>query len=246
MYKVVIVDDEPVIVQGLAKMVDWASFGCEVAGSARSGTEGLKIINELKPDILFSDIRMGELSGLAMIAALKSEHRNMEITILTGYRDFDYAREAVTLGVRRFLLKPSKMQEINEAVAAMTAALREREKTETPEEEGQNTQAGNFIVSTALSFMEEHYAEKLQLSDVAEHVYVSPWHLSKLINNVRGESFSEVMNGIRIRHAKELLKDPRLRIGDISEQVGFQDTAHFSRVFKKVAGMSPNDYRKTL
>ena len=246
MYKVVIVDDEPVIVQGLAKMVDWERFGCEVAGSARSGAEGLKIINELNPDILFSDIRIGELSGLAMIAALKSEHRNMEITILTGYRDFDYAREAVTLGVRRFLLKPSKMQEINEAVEAMTAALRERQKTETPEAEGQTTQAGNFIVSSALSFMEAHYADKLQLSDVAEHVYVSPWHLSKLINNVRGESFSEVMNGIRIRHAKELLKDPSLRIGDISEQVGFQDTAHFSRVFKKVAGMSPNDYRKTL
>ena len=246
MYKVVIVDDEPIIVEGLTKMVDWANFGCEVVGIAGSGTEGLKIINELKPDILFSDIRMADLSGLGMIAALKSEHKNMEITILTGYRDFDYAREAVTLGVRRFLLKPSKMQEINEAIEVMTAALRERDKTDDNTESEQNATAGNFIVKSALNYMEQHYAEKLQLSDVAEHVFVSPWHLSKLINSVCGVSFSEVMNGIRIRHARELLKEPGLRIGDISEQVGFQDVAHFSRVFKKMSGMSPNDYRKTL
>ena len=58
MYKVVIVDDEPVIVKGLKQIINWEKFGCEVAGTAESGMEGMKLINELNPDILISDISM--------------------------------------------------------------------------------------------------------------------------------------------------------------------------------------------
>lgn len=244
MYKVVIVDDEPIIAEGLRRTVDWNRFGCEVTGIAYSGKEGLDLIEQQNPDILFSDIRMPDLDGLSMIAALKSQHRNLEITILTGFRDFEYAREAINLGVRRFLLKPSRMDEINEAVQAMTEELAKQNPKEQPEEESGT--AGNFIVRNALAYMEEHYREKLQLNDVAEQVFVSPWHLSKLINSVQNENFSEVLNRIRIRHAKELMKDPSLRIGDIADQVGFMDLAHFSRVFKKQTGKTPNEFRKTI
>ncbi|MGN1390029.1 MAG: response regulator, partial [Bulleidia sp.] len=120
MYKVVIVDDEPVIVEGLRRMVDWKSSDCEVVGTAFSGSSGMELIQKMDPDILFSDIRMANIDGLTMIAGLKAEHADMEITILTGYRDFEYARKAIQLGVRRYLLKPSRMDEINEAISAMT------------------------------------------------------------------------------------------------------------------------------
>lgn len=93
--------------------------------------------------------------------------------------------------------------------------------------------------------MEEHYQEKLTLNKVADQIYVSQWHLSKLLNKQEGKNFSEILNQIRINKAKELLKDPALRIADIAEQVGFMDVAHFSRVFKKTAGVSPNEYRNT-
>ena len=81
------------------------------------------------------------------------------------------------------------------------------------------------------------------LSDVAEKTYVSQWHLSKLLNKETGQNFSEILNGVRIDKAKLLLKDPALRIGDIAEQVGFLDITHFSRVFKKLEGISANEYR---
>ena len=245
MYKVVIVDDEPIIAEGLQKMVPWESYGCVVIGTACSGTEGLKLIRETHPDIVFSDIRMADLDGLGMIAAIKSEYPDIEVTILTGYRDFEYARTAVQLGVRRFLLKPSRMDEINGAIQAMIEALNAKPaRAAGPKAEAaEGQEAGNFIVRSALSYIESHYAEKLQLADVAAEVYVSPWHLSKLINKETQQNFSEVLNGIRIRHAKELMKDPSLRIGDIADRVGFLDMAHFSRVFKKLCGMSANEYR---
>ncbi len=93
--------------------------------------------------------------------------------------------------------------------------------------------------------MEENYKEHLTLSEVAEHVYVSQWHLSKLLNRYEERSFSEILNEIRINEAKKRLSDPSLRIGDIAEQVGFLDLAHFSRAFKKIEGISANEYRNT-
>lgn len=278
MYKVVIIDDEPIIVEGLGKSVDWDGFGCAVAGMALNGEEGMKLIREIEPDIIFTDIRMPCMDGLTMIAAIRSEFPGTQIAILTGYRDFDYAQRAISLGVTRFLLKPSKMNEIKEALSVMTARLKERdeknfvlldgadveaerEDRQTPEKEtggkeetvkeesigsAADSAAGSFLVKNAVSYIGEHCSEKLKLSDVADQVYVSQWHLSKLLNRYLGQNFSEILNGVRIEKAKEMLKEPGLRIGDIAEEVGFSDMAHFSRVFKKVVGISANEYRNKL
>ena len=298
MYKVVIIDDEPIIVEGISRVVPWADYGCEVADTACSGMEGLEIIRKVRPDIIFTDISMPGMDGLSMIAALRVEFPDMLIAILTGYRDFDYAQKAIRLGVNRFLLKPSNMDEIKETLQFMADTLNKRkeearglaeilkkereeaggaaavgEKEEaggaaagkqkaaggaaetdkraavstaaSEESADQSENAGSFIVKTALKYMEENYKKKITLADVAEKTYVSQWHLSKLINGHTGKSFSELLNHIRIEEAKKLLRDPSLRIGDISEEVGFMDVAHFSKVFKKLEGISANEYRNS-
>lgn len=266
MYKVVIIDDEPIIVRGLQKAIKWEEIGCSVVGTAANGLEGIEVIRKEKPDILISDISMPGMDGLSMIAALKSEFSDMEITILTGFRDFDYAQEAIRLGVCRFLLKPSKMEELEEAVSVMMDNLKskavvdktdredalekagsgEDESEEVEAEEVLDSAASSFIVKNALAFIEENYKERLKLADVADNVYVSQWHLSKLLNKYTGQNFSEILNNIRMEQAKKLLVNPSLRIGDIAEEVGFLDMAHFSRVFKKQVGVSANEYRNKV
>ena len=94
--------------------------------------------------------------------------------------------------------------------------------------------------------MEAHYAEKLTLQEVAYACYVSQWHLSKLLNRFTEQSFYDILNSQRVEAAKKLLADPRLRIGDIGEMVGYADPAHFARIFKKTTGMSANEYRNSL
>lgn len=257
MYKVVIVDDEPVIVEGLKKTIPWERWGCEVAGTAEDGYEGVKVVAERLPDIVISDICMPDMDGLTMIAALRSEYPDIEVTILTGYRDFDYARKAIGLGVTRFLLKPSKLDEIEEAILTMVGNIEKKQKKEhlsdttaeaavgdgKEEDFEGEAAAGSFVVNHAIKYIKENYKAKIKLNDVADHVYVSQWHLSKLLSRYMGQSFSEVLNSIRIEKAKELLRDPALRIGEIAEMVGFLDMAHFSRVFKRLAGISANEYR---
>lgn len=78
---------------------------------------------------------------------------------------------------------------------------------------------------------------------MAGHCYVSQWHLSKLLNRHLGQPFYDLLNAERVRRAKELLEDPALRISEIAEQVGYADTAHFSRVFKKLEGVSAGEWR---
>lgn len=241
MYKVVIIDDEPIIVTGLSRMLPWEQYNCKVVGTAENGLEGLEVIRNLQPDIVISDIYMPKMDGLSMAAALKSEFEDMELSILTGYRDFDLAQQAIKLGVTRFMLKPSNMEELVEAVEVMTSNL----KKKGIEGEKENS-ANSFIVNKALEYMRENFRSKITLSDVADKIYVSQWHLSKLLNKHMEQSFSDILNGIRIEEAKKLLEDPTYRVGDVSELTGFADNAHFSRVFKKITGMSANEYRNSL
>lgn len=245
MYRVFLVDDEAIIVEGLKKVVDWEKFGCTVCGTATDGKTGLEEIRRLRPNILFTDICMPEMDGLTMVAALKSEMPDLQIAILTGYHDFSYAQEAVRLGVTRLLTKPSRMEEIQEAISAMLENLRSVEGNE-EQEESQDQGSGCFIVRQALGYMDQYYAEKLTLQDVADHCYVSQWHLSKLLNKHTGKSFYELLNAVRIREAKRLLRDPKLRISDVSEKVGYTDPGHFCRTFKKAEGISANEYRNSL
>lgn len=204
MYKVMLIDDEPVIAEGMAKGIPWSRWECEVVAIAQDAEEGRELIRAYRPNIVFSDIAMPGEDGLMMIADLKEEFEDVEFSILTGYRDFEYARRAIHLGITRFLLKPSNMEELEEAITVMVDNLK---KKQIPSEET-GTEAisrkSSFVVKNALRYMEDNYDKKLTLNEVAEHVYVSQWHLSKILNKYMGQSYSDIVNSIRIRKAQEL------------------------------------------
>jgi len=251
MYRVIIVDDEPIIVEGLCRTIPWEEYGCEVTATAYDGVEGKDLIKKLKPNIVISDIAMPGLDGLSMVAGLKSELPDLEISILTGHRVFDYAQRAINLGVTRLLLKPSNMEEIIEAIQTMVSNL--KAKGITPDEQAKEkisdtkleNQASSFIVKNAINYIENNFEHKLTLNDVAEKTYVSQWHLSKLLNQHVEKNFSEILNEVRIQAAKKLLRDPSLRICDVAEKVGYIDITHFSRIFKRVTGIPASEYRNT-
>ena len=245
MYRVILVDDERLILRGLSTVVPWTEMGCEVAGTAHDGAGGLALIRDLRPDIVLTDIRMPNMDGLTMLAAIRSEFPEIQMSVLTAYRDFEYARQAITLGVCRYLLKPSNLEELKDAVREMVSRLDAMPRLKDDHAEDETAkEAGNHLVKAALSYMKEHCTEQhLSLSDVADHVYVSQWHLSKLLNRETNQSFFDLLGNMRIARAKKLLADPSLRIHEIAEIAGFSDVAHFSRSFKKLTGLTPGEYR---
>ena len=112
MYRVIIVDDEPIIRRGLRETIEWDSLGLEVAGEAADGAEALKLIEAIRPEILITDIRMPQMDGLALIREVRKLDYDVKITILSGYNDTSYLQAAIKLGVDNYLLKPIDNDEL--------------------------------------------------------------------------------------------------------------------------------------
>lgn len=123
MYRVLLVDDETIVLEGLSNVVDWKGFGCEVCAKATSAEEGMELIKLYHPDIIFTDIRMKQMSGLEMLENVCDEIRNSKVVIITGYRDFEYAQKAIALGVSDFVIKPTKLNELNEIIGRLVSQL---------------------------------------------------------------------------------------------------------------------------
>ena len=127
MLKVVLVEDEPLVRQGLALAVDWASMGCVVVGEAEDGEEGCRVARKTDPDLILTDVRMPRMDGISMIARLRQEGCRAEFIILTAYSDFEYAHSALKLGVTDYLLKPFEDDsELEAAVEKIRQRLAQR------------------------------------------------------------------------------------------------------------------------
>jgi two-component system response regulator YesN len=126
MFKVLIIDDEPIIRKGLKNIINWKSFECEVCGEAADGMDGGELIRKHLPEIIITDIKMPEVDGLSMLRDIKSVVPESKIIILTGHRDFDYAQEALKIGAFDFLLKPSKIEELTSVISRAVKELKFR------------------------------------------------------------------------------------------------------------------------
>jgi two-component system response regulator YesN len=245
-FKVILLDDEDTILEGLQSTVPWDRYKCRVVATANNGKDGMALIRKHKPDIVFTDIRMPYLNGLEMLKELTGEFPNMQIIVLSGYRDFSYAQSAIQLGVLRFLLKPSKMEDIYEALNAAMLKLSGVPLEKHPIGTEEDDYEGNFIVNRAMSYINEHYAEKLTLQQLADYLYISTWHLCRVFKKCTNMNFVDILNKIRIEHAKRYLKETNLKIYEISRNVGYSDIAYFSKVFRAMTGMSPKQYRERV
>lgn len=118
MIKVLIIDDEPIIREGLRRTIDWRRLQCDVVGEAENGVEALEKIDRLIPDIIITDIMMPGLNGLEVTRYIRENHPNTKIIFLTGYNNFNFAQQAIKLGAFDFVLKPTNSSELENTIAS--------------------------------------------------------------------------------------------------------------------------------
>lgn len=128
MEKLLIVDDEYLVREGLCETIDWQSLGLEVVGTAENGAEGLALARQLKPDLIISDVRMPVADGLEMAKTLFDEGADLAVIVYSGYKDFEYARRALESNVAGFLLKPIENGELIDKVREVLEKLHARRR----------------------------------------------------------------------------------------------------------------------
>ncbi|BBI31568.1 response regulator [Cohnella abietis] len=116
MLKVLIVDDEPIMRKGIFSKIDWEGLRLECVGEAKDGTDALERIRETRPNIVLTDIRMPEMDGLDFISRAKNFDPELRFVVISGYDDFQYAREAIRFGVSDYLLKPVTRDELRNSL----------------------------------------------------------------------------------------------------------------------------------
>lgn len=395
MYKLLVADDEPKIRRGLKKL-KWHEIGVEVIGEASNGEEALQIIHQEEPELALIDINMPIMNGLELIQKVNEMNLNCLVIIISGYDEFEYAREAIKQDVFEYILKPVDRVKlfdiVKKAIAKMEKATKQEKliqwaniqvEQESDQvignyfrkwiagtfndyeiEQNQDIlglalhqydlfmiiklkrlqteeavkldhrlqlfcilnileetledidikrivalESGEFIVfmpksslsdrireqvshnlkeylglkchieivygdrlqrnfahyyqvgleairekeqrspvvDMAMDYIQRHYSDvNLSIEDVAKHARVSTSHLSKQLKKELELSYTEFVTTIRTEAAIKLMKDPLLRIYDISEKVGYSTQHYFSSAFKKVKGVSPAAYRKEM
>jgi two-component system response regulator YesN len=123
MLRVLLIDDEPVIREGLKSIIDWKMYGMDICGEAEDGLQGLEQILNLKPDIAIVDVKMPQMDGLEMIEEVKRRGIECVMIVLTAYCDFKFAQKSIELGIHSYILKPIEQEELKEKICKLRESI---------------------------------------------------------------------------------------------------------------------------
>ncbi|MCY8036903.1 response regulator [Bacillus paralicheniformis] len=130
MYKVLLADDERIILDGISSMIEWSSFETSLIGAAQNGIDAYRLIMEERPDIVISDIKMPGMGGLELIEKVSRDYPSIRFILLTGFGQFEYAKKAMSYGVRHYLLKPCNESHIIDSLQSVIGELKKEESAQ--------------------------------------------------------------------------------------------------------------------
>ena len=236
--RVLLVDDEIMIREGFKRLFDWEAHDCKVVGEAADGMEALAKLDALEPDIAIMDINIPIMNGLKVIQLSRIKHPDTAFVIVSGYDDFAYCREALRLQITDYILKPVNYEEFGTCIDNLKIALFQRQSS------GAGEQREERPIHGITRYLQEHLAEEVSLSVLAEEFHLSAQYISQLFKNEIGVGFLAYLTNIRMERAKQLLLSTSLSIAEVSEQSGYSDYRVFTKVFKKAEGITPSQYRR--
>lgn len=251
-YRILIADDEPIERMVISKTIK-SYFGDEVEiWQAVNGREAIEIFKRQNCQIALLDICMPGIDGLDAAEQIRKENKTCSIIFLTAYDEFDFAKRAIKVQALDYLLKPGKKEEL---IAILEEAVHlihneppaEKESPEVSQEDEEKEKAESVknpvMAKYIRDYIESHYMEDISLQDAAAQLHYSDAYFCRFFKQNFDKNFIMYLSEFRVEKAKELLSDVAVNIKDISQMVGFRDSSYFTKVFKRLTGVTPSEYR---
>lgn len=238
--KLLIADDEDTIRKGVVKYIQLHTDRFQKIYEAENGQQALELILKYRPDIMLLDVQMPLKNGIEVMQEADRAGVLPLTIILSGFDEFKYAQQALRYGAKDYLLKPVRASELLNTLNQAADAQFGKEQVSAGVEQGTET---NRFVKAAQDYIAEHYTENLSLAEVAEKVGISGGYLSTMFRQNLHCGFVDYLNQVRIERACTYMAQNYLKTYEVAYKVGFNDEKYFSKVFKKIKGVSPKEYR---
>ena len=245
-YRVIIAEDENLIAKNIAKHIESENPNFKVIGIYSNGEDAYNAIKEQLPEVVFTDISMPVMTGLELAAKIHKTLSHIKCVILTGYADFEYAKEALHYDVEDYLLKPLNTDELRKVLKSLELSLPAVTGALSGEASG-DLSDGNYsaedIVTLVKEYVQKNYSHDIDLNSIANTLGFSSSYLTKVFNKVEQTTPSKYIRNYRMGIAKQLLLDKNMTIAQVAECVGYNDPFHFSKSFKQTFGVSPTEVK---
>lgn len=254
--RILIADDEPIERMVIGKTIR-GYFGDTVAlFEAKNGREAIAMVQEHDCQVVVLDISMPGINGLEAAEEIRRENRTCSIIFLTAYDEFEFAKRAIRVRALDYLLKPSAKEDLIAVLEEAVWLSRGQSQTqdfsaeaflqqEEPQEKDEKAESmkNQALAEHIRVYLETHYMEDISLQDAAEQLNYSDAYFCRFFKQNFDKSFIMYLSELRVEKAKELLADFTVNIKEIGQKVGYRDSSYFTKVFKRITGVTPSEYR---
>ena len=263
MYRLLVADDEIIERKVLLKTLQKNLEGqCELF-QAENGREALEIYEKEKIQIAILDIEMPGINGIQAAEKIREKDKNCCIIFLTAYDEFSYAKKAITVRALDYILKPWDEKELMRVLEEAMRLAGEKEEQTRIGKVAEQAEAGqqimeeepdyaneNLRISKVTEMLKdyicENYMKDLSVQQMAEKTNYSEPHFCRLFKQSFGQNFTSYLTEYRINMAKKMLEQPTVNVKDVGKNVGYEDSNYFTKVFRRITGQSPTEYRNTV
>ncbi|EPZ42156.1 helix-turn-helix domain-containing protein [Alicyclobacillus acidoterrestris] len=250
MSDILIVDDDATSRREICSLLSEGEYNYLRVCEADTAQRGLLLARQVHPSIILLDLSLPDMDGIEFGKKVVAQHPQIHVVVCSHLKMFEMVYEAINAGFSGYLLKPVVKAVLFSMLGRLIQSKLMKDAGDVTER-GIRPQTDDAVdfgnpIDSAIAYIAKHFSEPISLQDVAERVYLSPSHFSRLFKAETGTTFIDYLTNYRIQKSKILLRVTSLPVEIIANNTGFSNASYFSTTFKRLEGRTPTEYRHLL